>query len=190
MSVDFDSDLFDAEVVLERAGVSDCTAVELGRLLSFLIDANSARQRVERLLAAGEIPRPALDPGRGADNQRRWSRAQVLEIVAKRLNGDDPQPLSPGPSRHAPGVRQMGAKRPCAAHNDGRGANVSEARFKPGHDTCRECERRAVRVGADSISVAVVEGDRCIGHDCPDCGLPFEIGDRIRGENLHHENCS
>lgn len=189
MSVDFDSDLFDAEVVLERAGVSDCTAVELGRVLASIISHDAARQRVARLLAAGQIPRPSIDDKPGYE--ARWSRRQVLQIVAQRLNADDvDEDEAPAASKHAPGVRQMGAKRPCAAHNDGRGANVSEARFKPGHDTCRECERRAVRVDADSISVAVVEGDRCIGHDCPDCGLPFEVGDRIRGENLHHENCS
>lgn len=181
MALDFDSDLFDAEVILEKVGLAECTAVELGRVLAFLVHPDVARQRVERLLAAGKIPRPALDPGKGTE--RRWSRDQVLEIVAERLRTEDV------PS-HAPGARQMGAKRPCAAHNGGSGANVSASRFRPGKDVCRECERRQVRVEADRITVNLIEGDACIGRSCPVCRKRFKPGQRVVGVEIAHAECA
>lgn len=180
MSVDFDSDLFDAEVILEKVGLSDCTAVDLGRLLAFVIDARTARQRVERLLAAGKIPRPAIDPGVGTE--RRWSRQQVLQIVAERLTDEEPS--------HAPGPRIHGSKRPCPSHNGGRGANVSQSRFRPGKDVCRECERRQVRIEADRVTLELIEGDPCIGESCPGCHKPLRAGQRIAATHLIHESCA
>lgn len=94
----------------------------------------------------------------------------------------------PAPS-HAPGPRQMGSKRRCPSHHDGRGADVSVSRFRPGKDQCRECERQ-VTVTKNAVAVTLLEGDRCIGHDCPVCGLPLEIGERVRGVNLAHEACA
>lgn len=121
-------------------------------------------------------------------------RPEVRELIDelgriyRDLGGMEAVPVSAA-SRHAPGVRQMGSKRPCAAHNDGRGANVSESRFRPGKDVCRECERRDVRVDANSIRVTVIEGDKCIGRKCPCCTKPIEVGQRIAAVSLHHESC-
>jgi len=84
--VDFDDALFDAEVLMERAGVRECTAIELGRLLGALND-NNARQKVNRLMARGRIPRPATPSTNGyrTTTPARWSRQQVLRIVAQEV---------------------------------------------------------------------------------------------------------
>lgn len=112
-----------------------------------------------------------------------------LSLIHSEL-ADPPQAPSVAPKSHAPGPREMGSKRRCPTHDRGNGASVSASRFRPGRDVCRECERREVRVLADSISLQLIEGDRCVGHDCPACGLPFEVGGRVVGGSLHHEGCS
>lgn len=111
---------------------------------------------------------------------------EVDEIVAELARLFD---LAPTKSSTDPGPRAMGAKRRCPSHREGRGADVSASRFRPGRDVCRQCEARAVRVDVDRVTVQVLEGDRCIGRDCPVCGMPFEIGERVTGEHLHHEGC-
>jgi hypothetical protein len=93
-------------------------------------------------------------------------------------------------------------KRWCAGHNDGEGAMLSVKDFKvknprTGQLTswCTACTRkyqqdRYVRVGFKRVTVEVKEGDACVGHDCPVCGMPFEIGERVQGENVKHEGCA
>ena len=102
---------------------------------------------------------------------------------------ESPPPVVQRASR-APGVRQMTPKQRCPAHYGGQGAMVAPSRFRPGKAVCRECERREVRLAVDSVTVELLEGDKCVGHDCPGCGLPFEIGDRLKGLDLHHEACA
>lgn len=92
-------------------------------------------------------------------------------------------------------------KRYCAGHNDGEGAMLSEKDFKvknprTGQLTswCTACTRkyqqdRYVRVGYKRVTVQVQEGDSIVGHDCRLCGFPFEIGERVQGENVAHESC-
>lgn len=127
---------------------------------------------------------------RAAPGQRQVLNEILDELVRlyRDIGGVDLGAVRPT-SSHSPGPRHMGPKRRCPTHNGGRGANVSVSRFRPGREICRECERY-VAFTTRSVTVEVIEGDRCIGHDCPICGLPFEIGDRIKGDNLHHEGCA
>ena len=101
--------------------------------------------------------------------------------------------------RHA--AKEHNGQRRCAAHNDHAGAWLPVSKFDvKNHKTgalrswCRDCTKvyqreRYVSVTAKTMTVELIEGDRCVGHDCPICGLPFEIGERVRGENLVHEGC-
>jgi hypothetical protein len=97
--------------------------------------------------------------------------------------------------------RPPDGQRYCGNHDDGAGALLPIHRFgvknaKTGQrwSWCDDCRRqyqrdRYVNVKAKTIAVELLEGDKCVGHDCPDCGLPFEIGDKVQGENLRHERC-
>lgn len=77
--VGFDDLLFDAEIIVERYGCSTFTTVDLGRLLGAPTD-NAARQRTNRLLSTGAIPRAAHPGGQQAPD--RWSKDQAIRIVA------------------------------------------------------------------------------------------------------------
>lgn len=101
--------------------------------------------------------------------------------------------------RHA--VKQHDGQRRCSRHNDGEGAWLPVAKFGVKNQArgtlrswCSDCTKayqreRYVSVAAKTMTVELIEGDRCVGHDCPVCGLPFEIGERVRGENLVHDKC-
>lgn len=58
-------------------------------------------------------------------------------------------------------------------------------------DGCRKRyhKDRYLRVGVRAIVVDVQEGDWCVGQPCPRCGKKFHVGDRIQGDDLHHQTC-
>jgi hypothetical protein len=121
-------------------------------------------------------------------------RAQCGEIIneLQRLHRDVAglPPAQPYVAAdHAPGPRSMGPRRPCPSHNGGAGAAVSASRFRPGKDMCRECERRAVKIEADRITLELLRGDACIGEPCSRCSEPLEAGQRVAGGALRHEQC-
>lgn len=92
-------------------------------------------------------------------------------------------------------------KRWCANHDNGEGAMLDIAEFKVKSPAtgqykswCEPCsrdyqQRRYVRVGYKRVTVEVRDGDACLGHICPRCDKPFEVGQRIQGENVAHESC-
>ncbi len=98
--------------------------------------------------------------------------------------------------------RPPDGKRWCANHDAGEGAFLSIDKFHVKDvatgkraSWCDDCRRgyqreRYVSIRAKTMTVELIEGDRCVGHDCPICGLPFEIGEKVRGENLIHETCA
>jgi hypothetical protein len=102
--------------------------------------------------------------------------------------------------RHA--LKERAGQRHCPKHDEGEGAWLPLGAFGVKNPAtgalkswCIECTKayqreRYVAVTAKTMTVELIEGDRCVGHDCPSCGLPFEIGERITGENLHHEGCA
>ncbi|MBV8979684.1 MAG: hypothetical protein JO086_02180 [Acidimicrobiia bacterium] len=60
--------------------------------------------------------------------------------------------------------------------------------------TCDECRKayqreRYVRVGARVVTVEVAAHDACVGRPCPRCGEPFRPGQRVQGDDVHHESC-
>jgi hypothetical protein len=115
---------------------------------------------------------------------------EINEIVAELVHlALELEPPTTPASKHAPGPRAMGPRRRCLAHNEGVGADVSASRFRPGRDVCRECERRNIKVYADTVALDVVDGDVCIGHECPVCAQPFRPGERVVGVELRHEAC-
>lgn len=103
-------------------------------------------------------------------------------------------------SRHA--AKQHDGQRHCPMHDDGNGAWLPVSVFKVKNqatcalrswcDDCTKAYQRAryVSTTAKTMTVELIEGDKCVGHDCPVCGLPFEIGERITGESLHHAECA
>lgn len=103
---------------------------------------------------------------------------------------------------HGRFIRLAPGRRWCAAHDDGDGKMLTEADFKVKNPktgamtswcvacTSRYQQERYVRVGYKRVVAEVREGDACVGHDCPVCGLPFEIGERVSGDNVRHEGCA
>ncbi len=68
--------------------------------------------------------------------------------------------------------------------------------FRTGQRTswCTDCTReyqqdRYVRVGYLRVTAEIMEGDPCLGHDCPLCHKPFEVGQRVQGVEVAHEAC-
>lgn len=85
--VEFDDDLFDAEIIVRRWGRDLFDAYLLGQILGSPNE-ESARQRVQRGLAAATIP-PAALPGEDRGKRDRWTKEQVVAIVAERLRKGD-----------------------------------------------------------------------------------------------------
>lgn len=76
----FDDDLFDAEVIVGRAGCARFAKEELAALLGMAV------QSIWRLVALGTIPEPAIRedlPGKGRVRAY-WTCAQATEILAER----------------------------------------------------------------------------------------------------------
>lgn len=72
---------------------------------------------------------------------------------------------------------------------------VKNAKTGQRNSWCRDCSReyqqeRYVRLGYKRVTAEVLEGDACVGHSCPKCGDAFLVGERIQGENVHHERCA
>ena len=60
---------------------------------------------------------------------------------------------------------------------------------------CKTCfnagqRERYVRAGYKIVTIEVLENDICVGRPCPICGEPFEVGQLIQGDNVHHERCA
>lgn len=60
---------------------------------------------------------------------------------------------------------------------------------------CRACAKdyqaeRYVKIGYKSVLVEVMADDPCVGHRCPECDKPFEVGQIIVGERVIHFACS
>lgn len=87
----------------------------------------------------------------------------------------------------------------CANHDGGKGAFLLEDLFlvtstgkrKSWCDACRKQYQRDryVRLGYKIVSVQVLEGDPCVGHKCPKCDKPFEVGQIVQGHDVTHERC-
>lgn len=59
---------------------------------------------------------------------------------------------------------------------------------------CSECfnagqRQRYVRVGYKVVTVEVQPDDICVGAPCPECGQPFEAGQLVSGDHVHHFEC-
>lgn len=78
----FDDDLFDAEIVVDRAGGDTFTCIEIGFLMG-APTSNSARQRGVRAKAKGSLPPPAFPGNRNSPDY--WSKRQVVEFMARRM---------------------------------------------------------------------------------------------------------
>jgi hypothetical protein len=125
----------------------------------------------------------------------------ALRLIPPDRRGGSWRNLSEGNRRRSTAKQHAGMRR-CNRHDEAKGAWLPVSAFSVKNRAtgtlrswCRECvsayqRERYVRVASKHVTVELVEGDRCIGHDCPDCGLPFEIGDRVRGADLRHEECS
>lgn len=74
----FDDDLFDAEILVERADLAEFSTSGLAALLGITNDG------VYKLVRRGVIPRPSIAAVMGYEEQR-WSKAQAVEILAARL---------------------------------------------------------------------------------------------------------
>lgn len=91
----------------------------------------------------------------------------------------------------APGLRQCskcGETRPVSMFT------VTDARTGKRRADCRDCynagqRTRYVSAGFRVVAVELMDGDPCVGHLCPSCGHPFEVGQRVQGENVRHEGC-
>lgn len=99
-------------------------------------------------------------------------------------------------------ARPPDGQRWCANHSEGEGAflpidqfvvkNAGTGQRASWCDDCRKAYQREryISVKAKTMTVQLIEGDLCVGRDCPGCGFPFEIGEKVRGENLVHESCA
>ena len=67
------------------------------------------------------------------------------------------------------------------------GAFRGSSRFGANH---RETHLVYTGPSEQSVDDYLKEGDACIGHDCPVCGFPFEIGERVSGDDVRHEKCA
>jgi len=58
-------------------------------------------------------------------------------------------------------------------------------------DDCRKhySRERYIKVADRAIVTQLLAGDVHIGHHCPRCGQKFLAGQRVRGSELHHEDC-
>jgi len=102
---------------------------------------------------------------------------------------------------HGRFVQLPEGKRWCAGHDEGAGKMLEESEFGVKNPAtgaltswCKACTRRYqqeryVRVGYKRVTIQVVEGDSCVGHDCPLCGFPMEIGEKVTGSDVAHEKC-
>lgn len=59
-------------------------------------------------------------------------------------------------------------------------------------DDCRKTYQREryVKIGYRAVLAEVMEDDPCVGHACPECGKPFEVGQVVVGERVVHLACS
>lgn len=79
--VEFDSDLFDAEILVERSGHAYFTKEDLAELIGMSV------QSIWRMVATGTLPPAAWyedAPGKGR-LRAHWSCAQAAEALARRL---------------------------------------------------------------------------------------------------------
>jgi hypothetical protein len=78
---DWDSDLFDAEIMVERTGMSVFTSADLAEFLGITPEA------MIRRLGRGKLPAPRW-PSAGFADTHRWSARQVVGILAELLRSE------------------------------------------------------------------------------------------------------
>lgn len=159
--------------------------IVLGRLRRIAREAPRFRDEINEIVA--ELVRLGLDDSPPPDPVRQPERSRLNLVEGNQR-------------RHA--TKEHDGQRRCPRHDDGRGAWLPVSAFAVKNQAtgsrrawCAECTRayqreRYVSVADRALIVELLEGDRCIGHDCPVCGLPFEIGDRVRGTDLVHDDCA
>lgn len=72
---------------------------------------------------------------------------------------------------------------------------VTDAKKGKRRAECKPCynERqrtRYVRAGYKIVTIEVLDGDPCVGHHCPVCDKPFEVGQHVQGDNVRHADCN
>ena len=85
--VGYDPDLLDAEILVDRATTED--SFDKGELGAYF---GRSKIWVERGMKRGTIPRPAREYDHAVGEPARWSREQLIEIVAGRLERGEEVP--------------------------------------------------------------------------------------------------
>lgn len=122
------------------------------------------------------------------------------DLIALIVDGG-PEPAGPSPDygRNArareknpePGKRRCSK---CHLVKPLKEFTVTDSRTGKRRADCRTCynesqRTRYVRAGYKIVTVEVMEGDFCVGHPCPVCEQPFEVGQLVQGENVMHAAC-
>lgn len=140
-------------------------------------------------------PLPALRPPVHRDSGRNGSM-NLQEKNRREWEKKNPLPglrvcPYPGATTHKPGEAI-----PVDLFGIDRGNNRSGTRFQKYKSKCKVCQelyRRSrmvwVKTGQRAIIVEIVEGDDFVGHACGACQEPFEVGQKVRGDDLRHEGC-
>lgn len=72
---------------------------------------------------------------------------------------------------------------------------VTDAKTGKRRADCKICyndrqRTRYVRAGFKIVTIEVLDGDACVGHPCPSCGKPFEVGQLVQGDDVRHHDCA
>lgn len=147
-------------------------------------------------LAAAEASTPSL--------RRRLDElaARALAIRQVVMDGADykaaaAEALARGSVHFNSRAKNAGGLRSCSACGHRKAASAFNWKDRPSGQLraeCKDCynarqKARYVRATRVASVIELLDGDECLGHSCPVCSKPFEVGQRVRSATPIHDHC-